>query len=94
MHPYSPTKIRPLRLLAVTLRALASVVRLWPLALIGLFVLSPVGPHMRWQYTYHEYGLHRVYTACEYLGSSGFVEYMDREGNCPFFTVIDRRVIR
>ena len=94
MKPYTPTKIRPLRLVAMLLRGLVSLLSLWPLLLFGAFFLSPLSPHMRWQYTYEQRGDERHYIACEYLGARGFVRHVGHYGQCPFFTMIDRRVVK
>ncbi len=75
------------------LRALAKVARLiggmlgyWKLALIALFFLSPVGPHLRWEYTYRgdrDPFCQRSYTSCTYLGSRGFITPAITV-DCPF----------
>ncbi|MCU7805675.1 MAG: hypothetical protein KZQ96_21015 [Candidatus Thiodiazotropha sp. (ex Lucinoma borealis)] len=92
MH-YKPKRLHPFRLIAMVLRSLAGLLSVWPILALAAFFVSPIGPHMRWQYTYEQRGTHRQMIACEYLGSRGFV-YYQRYGNCPFFTIIDRRVVR
>lgn len=91
MSEYRPKRFSVLRLIAKLLRGIASLLNVWPLILIAAFVISPIGPHMRWSYRYTEYGMgQRYYTSCEYLGAKGFV-YYTRGGDCPFITIIDRR---
>ncbi|MEN8129338.1 MAG: hypothetical protein ABFS45_03915 [Pseudomonadota bacterium] len=93
MTYYTHKRLRPWRIVAMALRGLVSLLSIWPLLLIAAFFLSPVGPHLRWQYSYQLHGVHRHYIACEYIGSRGFV-YDMRNGDCPLITIIDRRVIK
>lgn len=91
MSYYKPKKIKPLRLVAMVLRGIARSFSAWPLILIAAIVVSPISPHMRWNYHYQDFGSgNRIYTACEYLGARGYVSYM-RDGDCPFITLVDRR---
>ena len=91
-QPYTPKRIRVWRLLSATLRGLASVLRVWPLWVVGICLAAPISPHLRWQYTYTPYGTHRIYHACTYLGVHGWVAY--RKGqDCPLLTLIDRRQV-
>ena len=91
MDYYKPRKVRPLRIVAMALRSLTKLLSAWPIMLIAAFVISPVGPHLRWSYTYRDVGAdYRIYITCEYLGSRGKVHYI-RGDHCPFITVIDRR---
>lgn len=93
MTPYRPRQLRPWRVSALALRALAALLSLWPLLLVAAVLLSPVGPHLRWSYVYQERGSQRHYLDCLYVGSRGWVRY--REGHaCPLVTIIDRRVAR
>lgn len=91
MSHYQPKRIRWGKVFAALIRSIAGIISRWPLLLLAAFLISPIGPHLRWQYTYQEYGQHRVYVACEYLGAHGFVHYMDRGLDCPIIAVIDRR---
>jgi len=87
--PYRHRTGRPLRLVAKLFRLLAKLLRQWPLLLLVAWAVSPITPHMRWRYTYQDYGQSRVYYHCQYIGVEGFIDY--REGaNCPFITLIDR----
>ena len=92
MH-YKPKHFHPLRLVAMALRSLAGLLSVWPILLLALFFISPVGPHVLWSYTYEQRGSHRQMLTCDYLGSRGVVR-SDYFGDCPFFTIIDRRAIR
>lgn len=76
--------------LAAFFRLLSEIVRQWKILALVLFFLSPIGPHLRWEYTYREVGSHRVYLSCTYLGSRGFItpDYVE---NCPFIAWLDAR---
>ena len=91
MTPYTHKKIRPWRLSAMALRALSRLLELWPLFVIAAVLISPIGPHMRWQYIYEQRGPHRHYLDCLYLGGGGFVRYVQPNCQCPFLIVLDRR---
>ena len=91
MSHYKPTRIRWGKVFASFIRGIAGIISRWPLILLTAVLVSPIGPHLRWQYTYHNFGSSRLYTDCEYLGSRGFVHFRDREGSCPIIAVIDRR---
>ena len=75
---------------AIAARIISALLDRWPLVLIVLFFISPVGPHLRWEYTYRGVGDYRSYVSCTYLGSRGFVtpSYMD---DCPVFAWLDSR---
>lgn len=90
MSNYKPKKFRPLSVIAWSFRALAELLRLWPLLLIFLVLVSPISPHMRWTYTYTQYGAIKVMQHCQYLGARGLVDYM-QNGGCPFIVLLDRR---
>ncbi len=91
MHIYKPRKLRPYVLLAFVLRGVNYLLGYWLLLLIAAFFLSPVGPHLRIQYTYTQgpFG-ERSYVACDYLGSRGMIAA--RFGDqCPVLAIIDAR---
>ena len=92
MKMYSPHRRWPWRKAANALRALADLLDQWPLLLLAALLLSPVGPHLRVQYSYVPHGSYREMRACRYLGSRGWVEHV-QDGRCPLVTIIDRRVI-
>lgn len=79
-------------LLSVLSRSVSFVLSHWLLALLALFLLSPIGPHLRWEYTYHRgyYGSQKVFIRCTYLGSRGFItpEYV---AGCPVIAFHDAR---
>lgn len=77
-------------LTAIAARMIGGLLNHWPLAVVALFFLSPVGPHLRWEYTYRGYGDYRSYVSCTYLGSRGFVTpiFMD---DCPMVAWLDSR---
>ena len=78
---------------AIVARMIGASIDRWPLVLIILFFVSPVGPHMRWEYTYRDTYGHRSYISCSYLGSRGLLPHRFTE-NCPFFAWIDARGAR
>ena len=90
---YKPKHFHPFRLVSLLLRSLASLLSHWPIVAIALFFISPVGPHVLWTYSYEQRGPHRQMLTCDYLGSRGIVR-SDYFGDCPLFTIIDRRVTR
>ena len=75
---------------AIAARMIGNMLDRWPLVLIVLFFISPVGPHLRWEYTYRGPYDHGNFVSCTYLGSRGFVTplYMD---NCPILAWLDSR---
>jgi type IV secretion system protein VirD4 len=61
-------------------------------SLLAVVIVSPVTPHLRWNYTYRNVGQHRVYVACDYIGACGVVPY--RRGNaCPLLVLVDLREV-
>lgn len=71
-------------------RLLAALLRRWPLVLIALFLISPVGPHLRLSYSYIEGRQHpSLYFVCTYLGSRGVIA--PAVGGCPIIAWIDTR---
>lgn len=92
MRTYSPHRRRSWRMAAALLRGLANLLEQWPLFLLTALLFSPVGPHLRLQYSYQSYGKHRVMMDCEYLGARGRVHYV-RDGSCPLVAIIDRRLV-
>ena len=92
MH-YKPKRLHPFRLVAKALRGLVSLLSVWPLLLVSAFFVSPVGPHLLWDYLYEQRGSYRFMHACRYIGSRGFV-YSQHMGECPYVTIIDQRTLR
>ncbi len=91
MSIYTHRKITVWRIAAMALRGVVRLLSAWPLLLLVVFFISPVGPHLRWTYSYQDFGINtRVYYRCQYLGSRGFLYYMHGD-TCPFITIIDRR---
>ncbi len=76
--------------LAVALRALAAVLRNWPLVLAAAFLVSPIGPHVRWPYAHPATHGQRTYAGCVYIGSRGFL-VPDHVRGCPFVAWLDSR---
>lgn len=78
---------------AVAARSLATLLRRWPLVLIALFLISPVGPHLRLSYSYYEGRAHpNLFFDCTYLGSRGVITpaFGTLDG-CPILAWIDAR---
>jgi len=72
-------------------RFISGLVGHWKLAALVIFFLSPVGPHLRWEYQYTQgYNGYRAYQSCTYLGSRGFITPDYVEG-CPFVAWLDAR---
>lgn len=71
-------------------RLFAALADGWKIVLIAAFFLSPVGPHLRWEYTYREAYGHRAYVSCTYVGARGFITPNDVEG-CPVIAWLDAR---
>ena len=93
MSLYVPKKIHPLRLVAMALRGLVKLLKLWPLLVIAAIVLSPVGPYLRWEYRYQQRGPLQYFTDCTYLSIRGFVRMAPNPGHCPFFLILDHRQV-
>ena len=78
-------RLHALSLLAWTMgRAL----RAWPLILVAAFFLSPVGPHLLWEYHYRDSREYRF--DCSYIGSRGLIHPGYVEG-CPYIAWLDAR---
>lgn len=73
MKHYTQKRIRPLRLVAMGVRFIARLIKLWPLVLIIVVLTSPITPHIRWDYRYIDTGDTRLITHCRYLGVKGYV---------------------
>ena len=72
-------------------RGMAGVFSAWPLLLIVFVIVSPIGPHVLWEYSYRDFrDGYRVYYSCTYFGSRGPVDYMHGD-DCPLIAIIDRR---
>ncbi|MEM9375592.1 MAG: hypothetical protein AAGA72_05190 [Pseudomonadota bacterium] len=80
----------PFSVLAAVLRWLSGLSRHALLIALVAVVVSPIGPAMRWEYTYRNVYGERVYLHCVYVGSRGFFAPSVREG-CPLMIVADSR---
>lgn len=74
----------------VLLRLLSAIIEHWKLALVIAFFASPIGPHLRWEYTYRDTYGHRSYLGCTYLGSRGFIT-PNIAPDCPVIAFLDAR---
>jgi hypothetical protein len=92
MSYFKPTRLRWRQGLARFIRFIAGMLERWPLLLLAIVIVSPVGPHLRWNYTYRDVGQNRVYVACDYLGVRGVVPYR-RGSECPLLVLIDLREV-
>jgi len=90
MTLYIPRKRRRFALTAFAIRSLARLFDHWLLLLAVALVASPVGPHLRIQYSFIDDGGGRqTMIECDYFGSRGMVR---KPGpNCPVITIIDTR---
>lgn len=86
---YFPKKRRPWAILSAVLKSLIYVLKHWPLWLLLAALISPISPHVLTTYRVSEYGMHRIYQSCTYLGLRGFIRKSD--GDCPAIALIDRR---
>ena len=90
MSHYQHPRTRPLRIIAMLLRGCSRLLGKWPLLALAGLLISPVGPHLRVQYTYEMRGTYRQMLDCDYLGSRGMVSYV-RYGECPLIVMLDTR---
>ena len=86
MNKTNYRKLKPLNITAMLLRSLVMLIRQWPLLLFVLIVVSPISPHIRWQYNYYRQGSGMF--NCHYMGTRGLVRYA-RSGDCPLIIWID-----
>ena len=91
MSVYQHRKVFLLRLLAMLLRGLNTLLGSWPWLLMAVVILSPISPHVLINYRESTYGTFRTHFDCEYLGSRGLIYHAPDNGSCPLITIIDRR---
>ena len=72
------------------LRLLGGLVGLWPLALIIAFFVSPIGPHLRWEYEYRTVYGQTIAATCVYLGAHGLIT-VSALTDCPLIALLDVR---
>lgn len=89
MKPYKHKKISVWRIASIIIQGIAGAIRLWPLALVLAIFISPISPHLRWEYTYKDFGSRRVYYHCTYLGVHGLRFYMQGD-ECPVVALLRR----
>ena len=71
-------------------KLMAGLLQHWPLLAVIAFFVSPVGPHIRWEYAYRDvYGV-RSYISCDYMGSRGRITPYG-PSDCPFIAWLDSR---
>lgn len=93
-RPYKNKLIKPWKIVSALIRGLISFLRVWPLLLVVVFILSPITPHLRWSYQYHTWGgEHRVYFNCQYLSING-LSFPDFSPTCPLIVLADRKTGR
>jgi hypothetical protein len=88
MNKTNYRKLKPLNLTAMLLRLLVVLIKQWPLILVVLVIVSPISPHIRWQYNYYHDDGYKF--NCHYMGTKGLVRYA-RTGDCPLIIWIDYR---
>ena len=75
-------------------RMASGLVDLWAIALIVALVASPIGPHLRWSYQYHQYGNGaRSFVGCNYVGSREMIT-PNLAPRCPLIVFLDSRLWR
>ena len=62
----------------------------WPHMLVAAFLISPIGPHLRFEYTYWGDIGSPSFIECTYLGARGFVT-TNLLSDCPVFAWLDAR---
>ena len=73
-------------------RGLSAFFSRWPLLALAVLALSPVGPHVRWEYSYVDLGNGaRHYTSCTYFGSRGLITPPHLTPECPGIVILDAR---
>ena len=71
------------------------LLRYWLLIVLAAIALSPIGPHLRWQYQYLGPYSNKTFIRCDYIGSRGVVEDVPHlTPDCPFFVILDSREYR
>lgn len=73
---------------ARVLRGTAALLEALPLLLLVAVLLSPIGPHLLWTYSYAGPDEPAFRTNCVYLGTRGFVRN-SRGMGCPRVAIID-----
>ncbi len=68
--------------------ATSRIFKAWPLILVTAFFLSPVGPHLLWEYQYR--GSPDVRFNCSYIGARGLI-YPGYVRGCPYIAWLDAR---
>jgi len=84
---------KPFGVMATIFRMISGLLEHWKLALIAALFLSPVGPHLRWEYRYQDVYGRKVFLSCTYLGARGFIKPDYIEG-CPVVAMLDARSSR
>ncbi|MEO0411736.1 MAG: hypothetical protein AAF221_07870 [Pseudomonadota bacterium] len=78
-------------MLGAGFHVLGHIIAQWKLIVIVAFFVSPVGPHLRWEYEYRAgYNGYRAHVGCTYLGSRGFVSFASAS-QCPVLVWMDSR---
>jgi len=85
MKPYQQERLRPLRILAMGLRFIARLLQLWPLLLGVTLLISPITPHLRWNYHPET----QASVQCDYLGVHGY--RVRNKNSCPFIAFISHK---
>ena len=79
-----------LLILAALLRGLSALMSYWKPLLVILVLLSPVGPHIRWNHSYTGSPEHPRFTRCVYLGARGLIT-PPLTPSCPLIAWLDAR---
>ncbi|GAB4182361.1 MAG: hypothetical protein Tsb002_03540 [Wenzhouxiangellaceae bacterium] len=87
-QPYRAKRLKRWSVIAYGLRALAYLLKAWPLLLLLTLLLSPRTPHLLWTYRSVAMGPHRLDRDCLYLGIHGAVRHQPGR-RCPLIALID-----
>lgn len=89
-RPYHHKKFRASRILAGLFRGLAKLIMRWPLILLVVVVVSPIGPHLRIEYRYHGDQYSKQIIDCMLLGTRGYIYRIGHE-HCSLVSIVDTR---
>jgi hypothetical protein len=84
------TKIILLQVFSALFGLLGKLIKQWPLMVLVAVCISPVGPHLRTEYTYREVYGEKYFISCDYIGSRGPIT-LTLVDACPFVTILDTR---
>ncbi len=79
-------------LAGLVFKALSGGFRYWLIILVIASLVNPVGPHLRWSYSYIGHYSDKTYVRCDYVGSRGILEDVPHlPPKCPMVVILDTR---